>query len=108
MCLEFWWLFTYKNNSGRKKAGIVDKMKNDAYISLSEAAKLLGISPSQTAQLIQHKWLNVENLEIRPYRIPRRSIDNLIQLKNDPTYVDIEVVLNALDCSYDQLEKIGL
>ena len=98
-------IVTYKNNSGRKKAGIVDKRKNDAYISLSEAAKLLGISPSQTAQLIQHKWLNVENLEIRPYRIPRRSIDNLIQQKNDPTYVDIEVVLNALDCSYDQLEK---
>ena len=63
-------------------------------------------SPSlQTAQLIQHKWLKVENLEIRPYRIPRRSIDKLIQQKNNPTYVDIEVVLNALDCSYDQLEK---
>lgn len=37
-------IVTYKNNSGRKKAGIVDKRKNDAYISLSEAAKLLGIS----------------------------------------------------------------
>ncbi|WP_273777311.1 helix-turn-helix domain-containing protein [Acinetobacter sp. GSS19] len=98
-------IVTYKNNSGRKKAGIVDKRKKDAYISLSEAAKLLGISPSQTAQLIQHKWLNVENLEIRPYRIPRRSIDNLIQQKNDPSFVDIDVVLKALNCSSNQLQK---
>lgn len=98
-------IVTYKNNTGRKKVGTVDKSKCDAYVSLNEASQLLGISSLQTAQLIQHKWLQVENLEIRPYRIPRRSIDKLIQQKNDPTYVDIEVVLNALDCSYDQLEK---
>lgn len=98
-------IVTYKNNLGRKKAGTIDKRKSDAYVSLNEAAQLLGISPSQTAQLIQHKWLQVENLEIRPYRIPRRSIDKLIQQKNDPTYVDVEVVLHALNCSYNQLQK---
>ncbi|AVN19372.1 TniQ family protein [Acinetobacter soli] len=98
-------IVTFKNNLGRKKAGTVNKSKNNAFVSLNEAAHLLSISPSQTAQLIQYKWLQVENLDERPYRIPRRSIDKLIQQKNDPSFVDIEVVLKALNCSYKQLQK---
>lgn len=95
----------FKNNFGRKKKGTISKHQSKNYINLNAAAKLLGISSLQTAQLIQYDWLEVEDKEVRPYRIPRRSIDELIQQKNDPTYVDIDEVLKTLNCTFNQLQK---
>lgn len=95
----------FKNNFGRKKTGSTINQQIKNYINLNEAAKLLGISSLQTAQLIQHKWLQVEDIEVRPYRIPRRSIDEFIQQKNDPTFIDIDEVLKTLNCTFNQLQK---
>lgn len=96
---------TFQNNLGRKPKGTAIKHHNSDFLSLNEAAQLFNLSPSQTAQLIQSKWLQVENLDERPYRISRRSINKLIQQKNDPSFVDIDIVLKALNCTFNQLQK---
>ena len=98
-------IVTYKNNLGRKKKGtVIESDKND-FINLNDAAKLFNLSSSQIAQLIKQKCLLVEDINERPYRIPRRSIDLLLQSKNDPSFISIDDVLKALNCTVDQLDK---
>ncbi|MHA3104303.1 TniQ family protein [Acinetobacter sp. ANC 3791] len=98
-------IVTFKNNFGRKKKGTVIENHNNDFFSLNEAAQLFNLSPFQTTKLIKYNWLLVDNKKERPYRIPRKSIDLLLQLKNDPTYVYIDDVLKALHCTFNQLQK---
>jgi len=96
---------TYKNNRRRNKKNTTFKDKNNTFISLNEAAELLSISSLQVAQLIQHNWIQVEDLDARPYRIPRSSVNKLLQQKNDPSYIEIDEVLRTLNCTFNQLQK---
>ena len=94
----------FKHNIGRKSKRTKPK-KNGSLVTLNKAANLLDISASQVTQLIKHGWLKVNNPEERPHRIILKSIDNLIQQKNDPSYIDIDVVLEAFNCTFQQLQK---
>lgn len=92
-------IVTFQNNLGRKKKGTVIKRHNSDLLSLKEAAQLLNIKPYHTAILIKHNILLVDNKNKRPYRIPRRNVDRILLLKNDPTYVLIDDVCDALNCT---------
>ncbi|MDO6646512.1 TniQ family protein [Acinetobacter guillouiae] len=96
---------TYKNNRRRNKKNTTFKYKNNNFISLNEAAELLSISSLQVAQLIHHKWIQVEDLESRPYRIPISSVNKLLQQKNDPSFIELDEVLRTLNCTFSQLQK---
>ena len=96
---------TYKNNRRRNKKNTTFKDKNNNFISLNEAAELLSISSLQVAQLIHHKWIQVEDLEARPYRIPICSVNKLLQQKNDPSFIELDEVLRTLNCTFNQLQK---
>ena len=96
---------TYKNNRRRNKKNTTFKDKNNNFISLNEAAELLSISSLQVAQLIHHKWIQVEDLEARPYRIPISSVNKLLQQKNDPSFIELDEVLRTLNCTFNQLQK---
>lgn len=95
----------YKNNRRRNKKNTTFKDKNNNFISLNEAAELLSISSLQVAQLIHHKWIQVEDLEARPYRIPISSVNKLLQQKNDPSFIELDEVLRTLNCTFNQLQK---
>ncbi|WP_228198573.1 TniQ family protein [Acinetobacter baylyi] len=95
----------YEHSFGRKKEGACSKSKNNDLLSLNEAALLLNISSQQVAQLIQHNWLIIDDPEIRPYIILRRSIDKFLQKKNDPSYIQIDEALQALNCTFNELQK---
>lgn len=96
---------TYEHNFGRKKEGTYSKSKNNDLLSLNEAALLLNISSQQVAQLIQHNWLIIDDPEIRPYVILRRSIDKFLQRKNDPSFIEINEALKTLNCTFNELQK---
>ena len=98
-------IVTFKNNLGRKKKGTVIKHHNSDLLSLKEAAQLFNIPLYHTAKLIKHNILLVDNKDERPYRIPRRNVDRILLLKNDPTYVLINDVCKALDCTEKVLKK---
>lgn len=49
--------------------------------------------------------MSVNKPEERPHKIILKSLNNLIQQKNDPSYIDINVVLKTFNCSYPQLQK---
>lgn len=94
----------FRHNLGRKANGDKPK-KNTSLVTLNEAAKLLDISPLKVAQLIKNGWLNIKKSEERPHKIILRSINDLIQQKNDPSYIDINIVLKTFNCTYPQLQK---
>ncbi|WP_227539250.1 hypothetical protein [Acinetobacter nosocomialis] len=96
---------TYKNNRRRNKKNTTFQDRKNNFMSLNEAAELLSISSLQVAQLIQHNWIQVEDLDARPYRIPRSSVNKLLQQKNDPSYIEIDEVLRTLNCTFNQLQK---
>lgn len=98
-------IVTFQNNLGRKKNGAVIKRHNSDLLSLKEAAQLLNIKPYHTAILIKYNILLVDNKDARPYRIPRRNVDRILLLKNDPTYVLINDVCEALNCTENELKK---
>lgn len=96
---------TYKNNRRCNKKNTTFQDRKNNFMSLNEAAELLSISSLQVAQLIQHNWIQVEDLDARPYRIPRSSVNKLLQQKNDPSYIEIDEVLRTLNCTFNQLQK---
>lgn len=96
---------TYKNNRRRNKKNTTFKDRKNNFMSLNEAAKVLKISPLQVAQLIKHNWIQVEDLDARPYLILKSSVNKLLQQKNDPSYIEINEVLKALNCTFNQLQK---
>lgn len=96
---------SFKNNRGRKKKGDKSSTTNILFSGINEASNILKISPLQVAQLIQHKWLKVKDPNARPHQIYKKSIDNLLQQIHDPTFVDLDEVLETLNCSFNQLQK---
>lgn len=96
----------YPNNFGRKRIGTTAiGSKSSLFIKLKEASRLLNLTPLQTAQLIQHKWLKVESLDVHPYQISIKSVNKLLQQINDPSFIDIGTVLSSFNCTFNQLQK---
>ena len=95
----------FKNNRGRKKKGENSSIVNSLFLGINEASIILKISPQQVAQLILHQWLKVKDQNERPHQIYKKSIDSLIQQIQDPTFVDLDEVLQTLNCTFDQLQK---
>ncbi len=68
-------------------------------------AKILEISTKKVIQLIHHNWLLVDHSDDSQYRIHRKSLNQFIQKKHDPTFTSIEIVLETLNCTMQQLIK---
>lgn len=98
-------IIVFKNNFGRKKNSNHLEIINEDFLSLNEAALLLKISSQQVAQLIQHEWLTLQNVKVRPYSIPRSSIDIFLKEKNDSCYIEIDEALKILNCTFNELQK---
>ncbi len=95
-------IVNYQSSAGRKKKGYV---KDDTTLSLQEVAKILEISTKKVIQLIHHNWLLIDDSEDSQYRIHRKSLNQFIQKKNDPTFTSIEIVLETLNCTLQELIK---
>ncbi|HGH1365283.1 TPA: TniQ family protein [Acinetobacter baumannii] len=95
-------IVNYQSSAGRKKKGY---LKDDTTLSLQEVAKILEISTKKVIQLIHHNWLLIDDSEDSLYRIHKKSLNQFIQKKNDPTFTSIEIVLETLNCTLQELIK---
>lgn len=95
-------IVNFQSSSGRKKKGYV---KDDTTLSLQEVAKILEISTKKVIQLIHHNWLLINDSDDSQYRIQRKSLNQFIQKKNDPTFTSIEIVLETFNCTLQELIK---
>lgn len=95
----------YEHNFGRRKEGTSAKSKKREFLSLNEAALALNISSEQVSQLIDHNWLIIDDPEIHPNTILRRSFDKFLQKKNDPTFIELDEVLKVLNCTFNELQN---
>lgn len=92
----------FPSRAGRRKKGVIVENKNT--IDLSSAATALDLSEYQTTHLIRTGLLRAE-FDKKPYRIYRKSLNRLLQRKNDPSYISLEDTLKALSLTSRELDK---
>lgn len=82
----------------RKKFRISSK----SYYLSQDAAEILSIQVKEVDQLVENGFILAIDKNQRPLKILKNSLDNFLQNKNDPSLIDLKIILKELNFTYDQ------
>ncbi|MGQ1613584.1 hypothetical protein ACT41Q_07455 [Acinetobacter baumannii] len=63
---------------------------------------MLSIEVKGVEQLVENDFLLAIDRNQKPLKILKNSLDNFLQCKNDPSLIDLKIILKELNFTYDQ------
>ncbi|MGQ1623989.1 TniQ family protein [Acinetobacter baumannii] len=89
---------TRKKKIHRKNFRIISK----SYYLSQNVAEMLSIEVKGVEQLVENDFLLAIDRNQKPLKILKNSLDNFLQCKNDPSLIDLKIILKELNFTYDQ------
>ncbi|MFL1489730.1 TniQ family protein [Acinetobacter baumannii] len=97
---------TLPHNQTRKIHRKNFRITSRVYYSPTDAAEILGIHVKEVEQLVESNFILANDKNQRPLKILKNSLDNFLQIKNDPSLIDLTCVLKELNFTYEQFIEI--
>ena len=97
---------TLPHNQTRKTHRKTFRITSKVYYSPTEAAEILGIQVKEIEQLVESNFILAIDKNQKPLKIQKNSLDNFLQIKNDPSLIDLTFALKEFNFTYEQFIEI--